>query len=169
MYKLTVLLNEKEIWISFGWLIVVYRASSLELPADLGYRYLCSKWVPKLLTREIIQSRKEICLDLIESYPGPASEAFKGVKTCNKTWVYHYDSYSKRQSMQWSHKMSPGHARNKILPKTRKYIVNQYKTIMSRFNKKAVQKRINSNFIRTMRELTPRNRHWLKFLDMGGL
>ncbi|UYV74193.1 hypothetical protein LAZ67_11002380 [Cordylochernes scorpioides] len=46
----------------------------------------------------MMQTQKEICLDLIESYPGSASEAFKGVITCNETW---------RQSMQWIHKMSP--------------------------------------------------------------
>ncbi|UYV82033.1 hypothetical protein LAZ67_21000525 [Cordylochernes scorpioides] len=45
------------------------------------------------------QSRKEICFDFIESYPGPASETFKGVITCDETWVYHYDPSSKRQSM----------------------------------------------------------------------
>ncbi|UYV75316.1 hypothetical protein LAZ67_12003473 [Cordylochernes scorpioides] len=55
----------------------------------------------------MMQTRKEICLDLIESYPGPASEAFKGVITCDETRVYHYDPSSKRQSMQWGHIMSP--------------------------------------------------------------
>ncbi|UYV60638.1 hypothetical protein LAZ67_1001739 [Cordylochernes scorpioides] len=44
----------------------------------------------------MMQSRKEICLDLIEYYPGPASEAFKGVITCDETWVYHYDLSSKQ-------------------------------------------------------------------------
>ncbi|UYV82829.1 hypothetical protein LAZ67_22000997 [Cordylochernes scorpioides] len=34
----------------------------------IGYRKLCSKWVTKLLTREMMQTQKEICLDLIESY-----------------------------------------------------------------------------------------------------
>ncbi|UYV84924.1 hypothetical protein LAZ67_X004027 [Cordylochernes scorpioides] len=68
--------------------------SVLKLPSDLGYRNLCSKWVPKLLTRGMMQARKENCLDLIESYTGPASEAFKGVITCDETWVYHYDPSS---------------------------------------------------------------------------
>ncbi|UYV82426.1 hypothetical protein LAZ67_21002058 [Cordylochernes scorpioides] len=31
----------------------------------------------------------------------------KGAITCDETWVYHYDPSSKRQSMQWNHKMSP--------------------------------------------------------------
>ncbi|UYV65897.1 hypothetical protein LAZ67_3005837 [Cordylochernes scorpioides] len=34
----------------------------------------------------MMQTRKEICLDFIESYPGPASEAFKGVIMCDETW-----------------------------------------------------------------------------------
>ncbi|UYV71100.1 hypothetical protein LAZ67_8001714 [Cordylochernes scorpioides] len=78
--------------------------SLLELLSDLGYRKLCSKWVPKFLTREMMQTRREICLDLIKSYPGPASEAFKGVITCEETWVYHYDPFSKRQSIAISTK-----------------------------------------------------------------
>ncbi|UYV68317.1 hypothetical protein LAZ67_5003844 [Cordylochernes scorpioides] len=61
----------------------------------------------QLLIREMMQTRKEICLDLFESYPGLASETFKGVITCDETWVYLYDSSSKLQSMEWTHDMCP--------------------------------------------------------------
>ncbi|UYV79937.1 hypothetical protein LAZ67_18001151 [Cordylochernes scorpioides] len=84
----------------------ISKGSVLKLLSDVGYQKLCSKWVLKLLTQEIMQNQKEICLDLIESYPGPASEAFKGVIMCDETWFYHYGPSLKCQSMQWTHKMS---------------------------------------------------------------
>ncbi|UYV69846.1 hypothetical protein LAZ67_7000962 [Cordylochernes scorpioides] len=59
------------------WLLL--RKFVHKLLSVVGYRKLCSKWVSKLLTREMMQTRKDICLDLIESYPAPASKAFKGV------------------------------------------------------------------------------------------
>ena len=65
------------------------KGSVLRLLEDLGYRKLCSKWVPKLLTREMMQTRKDICLDLLESFAGNPTEAFKGVITGDETWLYH--------------------------------------------------------------------------------
>ncbi|UYV77515.1 hypothetical protein LAZ67_15001334 [Cordylochernes scorpioides] len=44
------------------------KGSVLKLINNLGYRKLCSKWVPKLLIREIMQIQKEICLHLMKLF-----------------------------------------------------------------------------------------------------
>ncbi|UYV82427.1 hypothetical protein LAZ67_21002059 [Cordylochernes scorpioides] len=48
-------------------ILSISKGSVIKLLSDLGYSKLCSNWAPKLLTREMMQFRKEICLDLIES------------------------------------------------------------------------------------------------------
>src|SRR5215510_13046648 len=55
----------------------------------------------------MMQTRKDICTDLIDSFPGAPHVAFKGVITCDETCVYHYDPSSKCKSKQWTHQTSP--------------------------------------------------------------
>ena len=63
----------------------ISKGSVFGLLLDLGYRKLCSRWVPKFLTKEMMPTQKEICLDLFESFSGAPDEAFKGVITCDET------------------------------------------------------------------------------------
>jgi len=58
--------------------------------------------VPKLLSDEQKECRKELCLDLtqrIENEP----EFLNWIITCDETWVFTYDPETKLQSMQSCH------------------------------------------------------------------
>ena len=76
------------------------------LKEDLNMRKICAKIVPKLLSEEQKERRKELCLDLLQRIEkGP--DLLNSIITCDETWVFTYDPETKRQSMQWKSTSSP--------------------------------------------------------------
>jgi len=73
------------------------------LTEDLDMRKVCAKMVPKELTEEQTQRRVTICQDLLES----PVDILGHVITGDGTWVYQYDTETKRQSAQWKTANSP--------------------------------------------------------------
>ncbi|GFV13250.1 histone-lysine N-methyltransferase SETMAR [Trichonephila clavipes] len=73
----------------------------------LGYRKLCERWVPKMLTEEHKMKRLGFALDFHTRYTEASDEFLDHIVTDDETWVYHYTSESKQQSMQWRHSNSP--------------------------------------------------------------
>ena len=76
------------------------------LTEDLNLRRASAKFVPKLLTEQQKELRKEISedmLDLVNHDP----EFIKTIITGDETWVYGYDPETKFQSSQWKHPESP--------------------------------------------------------------
>ncbi|XP_026822225.1 protein GVQW3-like [Rhopalosiphum maidis] len=76
------------------------------LTTDLDMRRVAAKFVPKLLSGEQKENRKQIATDLLE-----CSESddffFKSIITGDETWVYGYDPETKVQSSQWKTPDSP--------------------------------------------------------------
>ena len=56
--------------------------------------------VPKLLSDDENERRKELCLDLLQRIHNEP-ELLNSITTCDETWVFTYDPETKRQSMQW--------------------------------------------------------------------
>ena len=76
------------------------------LHEDLNLRRVSAKFVPKLLTEQQKELRKEIAedmLDLATHDPG----FIETIITGDETWVYGYDPETKFQSSQWKHAGSP--------------------------------------------------------------
>ena len=59
----------------------------------LGFHKVCARWAPKQLTEVHKQTSVDICQIRII--------------TGDETWVHHYESESKQQSMEWKHSQSP--------------------------------------------------------------
>ena len=76
------------------------------LTEDLNLRRVSAKFVPKLLTEQQKELRKEISEDMPDlAIHDP--EFNKAIITGDETWVYGYDPETKFQSSQWKHPESP--------------------------------------------------------------
>jgi hypothetical protein len=62
--------------------------------------------VPKVLSYEQKERRKELCLDLLQCAENEP-DLLNSVFTCNETWIFTYDLETKRQSMQRKSTSSP--------------------------------------------------------------
>ncbi|GFQ92838.1 uncharacterized protein TNCT_618931 [Trichonephila clavata] len=73
----------------------------------LGYRKLCARWVPKMLTEEHKKKRMGFALDFLKRYAEAGDEFLDPIVTGDETRVYHHAPESKQQSMQWRYSNSP--------------------------------------------------------------
>ena len=73
---------------------------------DLGMRKICAKMVPKLLSNDQKDRRKQVCQDIIERLETDP-DLLRRVITGDETWVFEYDPETKRQSLQWKSRGSP--------------------------------------------------------------
>ncbi|GFR65548.1 histone-lysine n-methyltransferase setmar-like protein [Elysia marginata] len=71
----------------------------------LGYRKVSARWVPQVLTDEMKMQRKTCAESLKHEEEG--EEFIQRIVTRDESWVHHYDTESKRQSMEHRHKSSP--------------------------------------------------------------
>jgi len=71
------------------------------LREELNMRKVCAKMVPKLLSDEQKECRKELCLDLLQCVENEP-DLLNSIIACDETWVFTYDPGTKRQSMQWN-------------------------------------------------------------------
>ncbi|GFR05332.1 uncharacterized protein TNCT_255141 [Trichonephila clavata] len=64
----------------------------------LGYRKLCARWVPKMLTEEHKKKRMGSALDFLARYAEAGEKILHNIVTDDETWVYHHTPESKQQS-----------------------------------------------------------------------
>ncbi|XP_025405831.1 protein GVQW3-like [Sipha flava] len=76
------------------------------LSDELGMKRVSAKSMPKLLTKEQMEHRVEVCLDLKNRVSNDSS-FIKSIITGDETWVYGYDPETKFQSSQWKTSNSP--------------------------------------------------------------
>ena len=76
------------------------------LREELNMRKVCAKMVPKLLSDEQKERRKELCLDLLHRTENEP-DLLNSIITCDETWVFTYNLETKRQSVQWESTSSP--------------------------------------------------------------
>ena len=76
------------------------------LTLELGMQKICAKLVPKILTNEQKETRRNVCLGLLERMENDKI-FFKHVITGDETWIFEYDPDTKRQSSEWHTRNSP--------------------------------------------------------------
>ena len=72
----------------------------------MNLRRVSAKFVPKLLTEQQKELRKEISQDMLD-LANHDPEFIKTIITVDEMWVYGYDPETKFQSSQWKHPKSP--------------------------------------------------------------
>jgi len=98
---------------------ISYGSAYAILHDNLGYRKVCTWWVPKELT--VVHKRQcvEVVTQFVRQYEEDPSIPERTV-TSNETWVQHYDLENKRQSMEWRHPSSPAQKKFKRQPSAKK-------------------------------------------------
>ena len=81
--------------------------SVVNMVRQLGYRKVCARWVPRELTQDQKENRRQICEDLLREYRAAGDQFFNGVITVDETWAHHYCPETRRQSLEWRHPGSP--------------------------------------------------------------
>lgn len=72
----------------------------------LNMHRVCSKFVPKLLTKDQQMSRVNVCSELLDA--SRADNLFlQRIITGDESWIYQYDPLSRQQSSQWKSPSSP--------------------------------------------------------------
>jgi len=74
---------------------------------DLDMRKLSAKWVPKCLNADQKRQRCQSSEQLLEFFRPDPNDFQSRLVTKDETWLYHYDSETKQQSMVWRHSSSP--------------------------------------------------------------
>jgi histone-lysine N-methyltransferase SETMAR len=74
---------------------------------QLGYRKICARWVPKMLTQENKKIRVECSQKLLNRYHQEGEQFLLKIVTGDETWVHHYDPEEKRQSMEYRLSLLP--------------------------------------------------------------
>ena len=73
---------------------------------NLKMRKVCAKMVPKLLSEDQKQQRVTVCKDIIERLEDDP-DLLGRVITGDESWIFEYDSETKRQSRRWKSLASP--------------------------------------------------------------
>ena len=73
----------------------------------LGYNKVCARWVPRMLTAEIMHVRMQTSDRNLELYRADPDKFLRRYVTMDETWAHHFDPETKQQSMQWKHPTSP--------------------------------------------------------------
>ena len=74
-----------------------------EMTGSLGYRKICARWVPHLLTEDHKVQRKAITSEMFRRYRDEGDDFCSD----DESWFHHFDPETKRQSMEWHHLDSP--------------------------------------------------------------
>jgi len=70
-------------------------------------RKLSAKWVPKCLNADQNRQRCQSSEQLLEFFRRDPNDFLLRLVTMDKIWLYHHDSETKQQSMEWRHSDSP--------------------------------------------------------------
>jgi len=76
------------------------------LTEELAMRKVCAKIVPKNLTIEQMDNRKDMCLHLLQRIQSDRN-FLTNVITGDESWIFEYDPETKRQSKEWQTSSSP--------------------------------------------------------------
>ena len=80
---------------------------------DLGYRKVCSRWVPRQLSDDHKCAWQMICQEHLDRHVREGDAFLHRTVTGDESWVHHYDPESKRQSMYWKHPSFPANKKFK--------------------------------------------------------
>ena len=95
--------KQKEIAVALG----VSKERVGHIIGVLAFRKVCARWVPRMLSDEMKAERVRFSRELLERFEKEGEDFFKKIIPGDKTWVHHYNSENKRQSVEYRHKESP--------------------------------------------------------------
>jgi hypothetical protein len=76
------------------------------LTENLKMKTVCTKMVPKNLSKDQKLNREEMCQNVLEKTEEDP-DFLNSVVTCDETWLFQYGPETKRQSIQWKTTRSP--------------------------------------------------------------
>jgi histone-lysine N-methyltransferase SETMAR len=86
----------------------VSRSSLYSIVSEhLGYKKICARWVPKMLSDTHKTRRMTSALTFLERYHNEGEDFLKSIVTGDETWILHDTPETKQQSQQWMHTNSP--------------------------------------------------------------
>jgi len=86
----------------------VSRSSLYSIVTDeLGYKKICARWVPKMLTDNHKNKRMAAALTFLDRYSTEGEGFLKSIVTGDETWILYDTPETKDQSKQWMHTSSP--------------------------------------------------------------
>ena len=92
-------IKQKEIAVALG----ISKERVGHIVGVLGFRKVCARWVPRMLSDEMKAERFCISRELLERFENEGEDFLKKIITGDETWVHHYDPENKRQSMEYRH------------------------------------------------------------------
>jgi len=90
------------------------------MTGSLGYRKICARWVPHLLTEDHKVQRKAITSEMLQRYRDDGDDFLLSIVTGDESWFHHFDPETKWQSMEWHHLDSPTKKKPKTMPLAKK-------------------------------------------------
>jgi len=91
-----------------------------EMIESSGYRKVCARWVPRLLTEDHKGQRKAITSELLQRYRHKGNDFLLHIVTGDESWFHHFEPETKQQSMEWHHLHSPSKKKAKTVPSAAK-------------------------------------------------
>ena len=73
---------------------------------DLRMKKICAKMVPRLLNERQKERRVQVCQDIFEQLETEPN-LLKRVITGDESWMFEYDPFTERQSLEWKNALSP--------------------------------------------------------------
>ena len=163
------------------------------LHEQLQMKKLCARWVPRLLTVDQKQRRKDVSIECLGLFQRDKKEFLRRFITVDETWVHHFTPESKQQSKQWVEKGQPPPKKAKVIPSAGKVMATvfwdakgiifidylakgktingeYYANLLQQLNDEIAKKRPHlakkrSAFIRITHLLTPVQLPWRKFTN----
>ncbi|KAI6661502.1 Histone-lysine N-methyltransferase SETMAR-like [Oopsacas minuta] len=77
------------------------------LHKELCVRKLCARWIPHSLNLQQKISRIDFCKIMLKRFANGSSRAVSEILTGDETWIYHYDTETKRMSKEWVEEDAP--------------------------------------------------------------
>lgn len=96
------------------------------LHEHLNMSKVSARWVPRLLTPEQKQVRKETSHELLDLFNEDPEDFLARLVTQDETWVPHFDPESKAESRQWKHPASPPPKKCKVVKSAGKVMVTVF-------------------------------------------
>ncbi|PNF43968.1 hypothetical protein B7P43_G00913 [Cryptotermes secundus] len=91
-----------------------------EMIESLGYRKVCARWVPRLLTEDHKGQREIITLELLQRYRHEGDDFLLCIVTGDESWFHHFEPETKWPSTEWHHLNSPSKEKAKTVPSAEK-------------------------------------------------
>lgn len=87
---------------------------------------MSARWIPRLLTTFQKRERVECSRMNLKMCQEDESKFFKRLITQDETWVYHCDSETRAQSMQWKHFDSPPPKEARVQPSSGRVMLTNF-------------------------------------------